>query len=87
MGHRERRLPQLRHLIRHPEFELVGVHAYIRDKVGRDAATLCGLAEETGVRFQLAGMVADLFLEPLQDGSSSGSAWRGNSLMNTSCFA
>ncbi len=39
----------LRHLIRHPELELVGVHAYSRDKVGKDAATLCGLPEETGV--------------------------------------
>lgn len=39
----------LRHLIRHPELELVGVHAHSPEKVGRDAARLCGLSEETGV--------------------------------------
>lgn len=39
----------LRHLIGHPEFELVGVHAHTPDKVGKDAARLCGLSEDTGV--------------------------------------
>ncbi len=39
----------LRHLIRHPDFELVGVHAHSPDKVGKDAARLCGIADDTGV--------------------------------------
>lgn len=39
----------LRHIIRHPELELVGVHAHSPAKVGRDAAALCGLPGETGV--------------------------------------
>src|SRR5215468_9494729 len=40
----------LRGILRHPELELVGVHAHAPDKVGRDAAELCGLAQPTGVR-------------------------------------
>jgi hypothetical protein len=39
----------LRQLIEHPDFELVGVHAAGPDKVGRDAAELCGLDTPTGV--------------------------------------
>jgi len=39
----------LRHIIRHPGVELVGVHAHDPAKVGRDAARLCGLSEDTGV--------------------------------------
>lgn len=39
----------LRHIIRHPELELVGVHAHSPDKVGKDAARLCGLPDDTGV--------------------------------------
>ncbi len=39
----------LRHLIRHPDFELVGVHAHSPEKVGKDAARLCGLPDETGI--------------------------------------
>ena len=39
----------LRHLIRHPELELVGVHAHSEAKIGKDAASLCGLEEATGV--------------------------------------
>ena len=39
----------LRHIIRHPDLELVGVHAHSPAKVGRDAASLCGLPGETGV--------------------------------------
>ena len=39
----------LRHLIRHPDYELVGVHAHSAEKVGRDAAELAGLTEKTGV--------------------------------------
>lgn len=39
----------LRHIIRHPDLELVGVHAHSAAKVGRDAAELCGLPEKTGV--------------------------------------
>ena len=39
----------LRQLIGHPGLELVGVHASGPDKVGADAAELCGLDEPTGV--------------------------------------
>ncbi|BBY82658.1 dihydrodipicolinate reductase [Mycolicibacterium pulveris] len=36
-------------LIGRPDFELVGVHAASPDKIGKDAAELCGLSEPTGV--------------------------------------
>ncbi|MDP9117224.1 MAG: dihydrodipicolinate reductase [Actinomycetota bacterium] len=36
-------------LITRPEFELVGVYAYGADKVGRDAASLCGLDVPTRI--------------------------------------
>jgi hypothetical protein len=39
----------LRQLIERPDLELVGVHASGPDKVGRDAAELCGLDTPTGV--------------------------------------
>ena len=39
----------LRHIIRHPGLELVGVHAHSPAKAGLDAAELCGLPEPTGV--------------------------------------
>ncbi|QZT62037.1 dihydrodipicolinate reductase [Mycolicibacterium austroafricanum] len=39
----------LRALIGRPDLELVGVHAASADKIGRDAAELCGLSEPTGV--------------------------------------
>ncbi|KUI01613.1 dihydrodipicolinate reductase [Mycobacterium sp. IS-3022] len=39
----------LRTLIGRPDLELVGVHAANPDKIGRDAAELCGLSEPTGV--------------------------------------
>ncbi|MCP4004825.1 MAG: dihydrodipicolinate reductase [bacterium] len=39
----------LRHIIAHPELELAGVHAHNPDKIGRDAAALCGLSEDTGI--------------------------------------
>jgi 2,4-diaminopentanoate dehydrogenase len=39
----------LRSIIGRPGLELVGVHASSPEKVGRDAAELCGLAEPTGV--------------------------------------
>ena len=39
----------LRHIIRHPQLELVGVHAHNPEKIGKDAAHLCGLSENTGV--------------------------------------
>src|ERR1700739_1559339 len=32
-----------------PDLELVGVHAASPDKIGRDAAELCGLSEPTGI--------------------------------------
>jgi 4-hydroxy-tetrahydrodipicolinate reductase len=37
-------------IVRHPALELVGVHCHSEEKVGVDAALLCGLAEPTGVR-------------------------------------
>lgn len=39
----------LQAIIGRPDLELVGVHAAGNDKVGRDAAELCGLGEPTGV--------------------------------------
>jgi hypothetical protein len=39
----------LRHILRHPGLELVGVHAHSPEKLGRDAARLCGLPDDTGV--------------------------------------
>lgn len=39
----------LRYLIRHPELELVGVHAHSPAKRGKDAGELAGLPERTGV--------------------------------------
>ena len=40
----------LRHLIRHPGLELVGVHAHAEEKRGKDAGQLAGLELTTGVR-------------------------------------
>jgi 2,4-diaminopentanoate dehydrogenase len=37
-------------ILRHPELELVGVHAHSPAKVGKDAAELCGWGKPTGVR-------------------------------------
>ncbi len=39
----------LRAIIGRPDLELVGVHAASPNKIGRDAAELCGLSEPTGV--------------------------------------
>lgn len=39
----------LRALIGRPDIELVGVHAASPDKIGKDAAELCGLSEPTGI--------------------------------------
>ena len=39
----------LRAIIERPDLELVGVHASGPDKIGRDAADLCGLTAATGV--------------------------------------
>jgi hypothetical protein len=41
--------PALRAIIRDPRFDLVAVHAHSAEKIGRDAADLCGLDEMTGV--------------------------------------
>ncbi len=38
-----------RSIVHRPDLELVGVHASSPDKVGRDAADLCGLADPTGI--------------------------------------
>jgi len=37
-------MPGLRQLIDHPEYELVGLHAWGKDKIGRDAGEIAGLA-------------------------------------------
>ena len=39
----------LRGIIGRPDLELVGVHAHAPEKVGRDAAELCGIDEATGI--------------------------------------
>jgi hypothetical protein len=39
----------LRHIVGHPGLELVGVHAHNPEKVGKDAARLGGLPDDTGV--------------------------------------
>jgi len=39
----------LRAIIERPDLELVGVHASGPDKIGRDAADLCGSTAATGV--------------------------------------
>jgi 2,4-diaminopentanoate dehydrogenase len=39
----------LREVVAHPQLELVGVHVYSSEKVGRDAAELCGLGSPIGV--------------------------------------
>ena len=36
-------------IIGRPDLELVGVHAASKDKIGRDAAELCGLSDPTGI--------------------------------------
>lgn len=42
-------MPGLRNLIDHPEHELVGLHAWSADKVGRDAGEVAGVDVRTGV--------------------------------------
>ena len=39
----------LQAIIGRPDLELVGVHAASPNKIGRDAAELCGLTEPTGI--------------------------------------
>lgn len=39
----------LRHLIQHPDYELVGLHAHGKAKIGKDAAEIAGLPDPTGV--------------------------------------
>ena len=39
----------LRHLIQHPDYELVGLHAHSSNKIGKDAAEIAGLPGATGV--------------------------------------
>ena len=41
--------PAIRGIVRHPDLELVGLHAHSPEKHGVDAATLAGLDEPTGV--------------------------------------
>ena len=36
-------------IVKHPEFELVGVGVSNPDKVGRDVGEICGLAEPVGI--------------------------------------
>ena len=37
----------VRGIVRHPDLELVGLHAHSPGKVGKDAAEICGLDEPT----------------------------------------
>jgi len=39
----------LRGILNHPDLELVGVHAHSAEKIGRDAAQLCGWGKPTGI--------------------------------------
>jgi len=39
----------LRHVIQHPDYELVGLHAHSPDKLGKDAAEIAGLSDATGI--------------------------------------
>lgn len=39
----------LRHLIDHPDYELVGLHAHSPSKLGKDAGQIAGLKLETGI--------------------------------------
>ncbi|MBW2421699.1 MAG: dihydrodipicolinate reductase [Deltaproteobacteria bacterium] len=39
----------LRHLIQHPDYELVGLHAHSPEKLGKDAAQIAGLPGTTGI--------------------------------------
>ncbi|MFT5032966.1 MAG: hypothetical protein ACI89D_001044 [Bermanella sp.] len=39
----------LRHIIEHPDYDLVGLHVHSQDKLGRDAADIAGLSSATGV--------------------------------------
>ena len=39
----------LRHLIEHPDYELVGLHAHSPAKVGKDAGEIAGLPIITGI--------------------------------------
>lgn len=39
----------LRHLIRHPDYELVGLHAYSPSKIGLDAANIVDIPQSTNV--------------------------------------
>ena len=50
-------------IVLHPQLELVGVFAHSAEKVGKDAAELCGLDEPTGV-LATADVDALLALQP-----------------------
>lgn len=39
----------LRHLITHPDLELVGLHAHSEAKIGKDAAEIAGMSTPTGI--------------------------------------
>jgi hypothetical protein len=39
----------LRHIIEHPDYELVGLHAHSPEKQGKDAAEIAGLTNSTGI--------------------------------------
>jgi 4-hydroxy-tetrahydrodipicolinate reductase len=62
----------LRAIVGHPDLELVGVFAHAPDKVGRDAADLCGHDEATGV---LATADVDRLLALKPDACSYNPRW------------
>jgi 4-hydroxy-tetrahydrodipicolinate reductase len=39
----------LRHVIEHPDYDLVGLHAHSPEKLGQDAAQVAGLPDSTGI--------------------------------------
>ena len=39
----------LRHVIQHPDFELVGLHTFSPEKIGKDAGEIARLPEKTGI--------------------------------------
>ena len=58
----------LRHILRHPDFELVGLHAHSPDKIGKDAGELCGL--------QRLGVTATNDVDGIRlDDVDNGKAW------------
>jgi hypothetical protein len=52
----------LRHILRHPDLELVGLHAFSANKIGVDAAEIAGLVGEVGATGVIATNDVDALL-------------------------